>query len=312
MNLYHSQQSVTADTSLHPYRKQIQGEELPLDETCLTPWKSLKMNTLALTGLLLFLPILLLLLFGPSLSGYSYEGQQLAFKNHPPSLQYWFGTDDLGRDIFTRICYGARISLAVGLLAAFIDLIIGILWGGIAGLVGGRCDEIMMRCADTLYSLPYLLVVILLTVLLGNGLFSILIAITLTGWITMARIVRGQILLLKEVDYAMAARALGASSTRLLFRHLLPNAQGPILAVLTLTIPSAIFSEAFLSFIGLGIQAPLASWGTMANEGLPALQFYPWRLFFPAFFISLTMLAFNLIGEGVKSAFETSFEEGLS
>lgn len=128
----------------------------------------------------------------------------------------------------------------------------------------------------------------------------------------MARIVRGQILLLKEVDYAMAARALGASSTRLLFRHLLPNAQGPILAVLTLTIPSAIFSEAFLSFIGLGIQAPLASWGTMANEGLPALQFYPWRLFFPAFFISLTMLAFNLIGEGVKSAFETSLEEGLS
>lgn len=290
--------------------KRSHHQELPFDDTYRSPWQNLKRNIYVRIGTFLFLPILFLLLFGPTLSGYTYEGQQLAFKNHPPSFQFWFGTDDLGRDIFTRICYGARISLAVGLLAAFIDLIVGILWGGIAGLLGGRCDEAMMRCADTLYSLPYLLVVILLTVLLGNGLFSITIAITLTGWITMARIVRGQILSLKEVDFAMAARALGASPSRLLFRHLLPNAQGPILAVLTLTIPSAIFSEAFLSFIGLGIQAPLASWGTMANEGLPAMQFYPWRLFFPALFISLTMLSFNLLGEGVKASFETVSENG--
>ena len=269
-------------------------------------------HPLGLTGMALLFPILLLIFLGPSLSGYSYEALHLASKNQPPSPQFWFGTDDLGRDIFTRIWYGARISLSVGLLAAVIDLGIGLLWGGVSGLRGGRLDEVLMRCADILYSLPYLLIVILLTVVLGSGLSSLLVAITLTGWITMARIVRGQILLLKEMDYIMAAKALGASQTRLLFSHLLPNAMGPILITLTLTVPSAIFAEAFLSFLGLGIQAPLASWGTMANEGLPALQFYPWRLFFPALLISQTMLAFHLIGEGLKFAFDQSNQEGLS
>lgn len=162
-----------------------------------------------------------------------------------------------------------------------------------------------MRFADVLYSLPYLLVVIILTVALGSGMASLLAAITLTGWITMARIVRGQMLLLKEMDYISAAKAMGASPARLLFKHLLPNASGPILITLTLTIPSAIFAEAFLSFLGLGIQAPMSSWGTMANEGLPALQFYPWRLLFPSLFICWTMLAFHLIGEGLKAAFDS-------
>ncbi len=240
---------------------------------------------------------------GPSLSGYGYETLHLSFKNQPPSTQFWFGTDDLGRDIFTRVWYGARISLTVGLLAAAIDLGIGLLWGGIAGFRGGRLDEFLMRIADILYSLPYLLIVILLTVILGSGLSSLLIAITLTGWVTMARIVRGEILLLKEMDYILAARALGAGRGRILFHHLFPNVKGPIFVTLTLTVPSAIFAEAFLSFLGLGLQAPLASWGTMASEGLPALQFYPWRLFFPSLLISLTMLAFNLIGEGLKASF---------
>lgn len=266
-------------------------------------WRRFWSNPLGKAGIILLLPILIFIFIGPSLSGYSYDALHLTHKNEPPSNQFWFGTDDLGRDMFTRIWYGARISLTVGLLAAFIDLCIGLIWGGISGLIGGRIDEVLMRCADILYSLPYLLIVILLTVILGSGLSSLLIAITLTGWITMARIVRGQILLLKEMDYIMAAKALGASFTRLLFIHLLPNAVGPILITLTLTIPSAIFSEAFLSFLGLGIQAPQASWGTMANEGLPALQFYPWRLFFPAFFITQTLLAFHLIGEGLKFAF---------
>lgn len=271
-------------------------------------WRRFWRHPLGRMGALLLLPIILLIAIGPALSGYSYDALHLAMKNQPPSAQFWFGTDDLGRDIFTRIWYGARISLSVGLLAAFIDLGIGLLWGGTSGLKGGRLDEVLMRCADILHSLPYLLIVILLTVALGSGLVSILAAITLTGWITMARIVRGQILLLKEMDYVTAAKAMGASQARLLFKHLLPNAIGPILITLTLTVPSAIFAEAFLSFLGLGIQAPLASWGTMANEGLPALQFYPWRLFFPAFFISLTMLAFHLIGEGLKSAFDQSHQ----
>lgn len=266
-------------------------------------WHRFWYYPLGKAGLLLLLPILIFIVIGPSLTGYSYETIHLAHKNEPPSALFWFGTDDLGRDIFTRIWYGARISLSVGLLASLIDLGIGLIWGGISGLSGGRIDEFMMRCTDIIYSLPYLLIVILITFILGSGLFSLLVAITLTGWITMARIVRGQILLLKEMDYIMAAKALGASYARLLFIHLLPNSIGPILITLTLTVPAAIFSEAFLSFLGLGVQAPQASWGTMANEGLPALQFYPWRLFFPAFFITQTMLAFHLIGEGLRFAF---------
>jgi len=274
-------------------------------------WRRFWENPLGRIGTVLLLPVLLMIIIGPALSGYPYDALHLAMKNQPPSAEFWFGTDDLGRDIFTRIWYGARVSLAVGLLAALIDLGVGLLWGGISGLAGGRLDEALMRCADILHSLPYLLVVILLTVALGSGLASLLTAITLTGWITMARIVRGQMLLLKEMDYVAAAKALGASQARLLFKHLLPNAAGPILITLTLTVPSAIFAEAFLSFLGLGIQAPLASWGTMANEGLPALQFYPWRLFFPSLFISLTMLAFYLIGEGLKAAFDQSLEREL-
>lgn len=274
-------------------------------------WRRFWHHPLGKAGILLLLPILIFIVIGPSLSGYSADAMHLIHKNQPPSFQFWFGTDDLGRDIFTRVWYGARASLTVGLLAALIDLGIGLVWGGLSGLVGGRLDEILMRGADILYSLPYLLIVILLTVVLGSGLSSLLIAITLTGWITMARIVRGQILLLKEMDYIMAARALGANHMRLLFIHLFPNAMGPILITLTLTIPSAIFSEAFLSFLGLGIQAPQASWGTMASEGLPALQFYPWRLFFPSLFISQTMLAFHLIGEGLKFAFDQTHQESF-
>jgi oligopeptide transport system permease protein len=286
---------------LAPLSERFRKASLPSPSS--SAWKRYWRHPLGKIGIFLLVPIAILMLIGPTLSGYSYEALHLVDKNQPPSPQFWFGTDDLGRDIFTRIWYGARISLSVGLLAALIDLGIGLLWGGIAGLAGGRLDEVLMRCADILYSLPYLLIVILFTVILGSGLLSLLVAITLTGWINMARIVRGQILLLKEMDYIQAAKALGASQTRLLFFHLLPNAMGPILITLTLTVPSAIFAEAFLSFLGLGIQAPQASWGTMANEGLPALQFYPWRLFFPALFISQTMLAFQLIGEGLKHAF---------
>lgn len=251
-------------------------------------------------GLCLLGIIFLFTCAGPLISGYRYDEIHLTMTNSPPSSKFWFGTDDLGRDIFTRVWYGARISLCVGICAALFDLLIGILWGGIAGFRGGRTDEIMMRFADILYSLPYLLVVILLIVVVGSGLLSMILALVLIGWITMARMVRGQVLLLKEMEYVLAARALGAGFWRILFKHLIPNASGPILVTLTLTIPSAIFAEAFLSFLGLGIQAPIASWGTMASESIAALQYYPWRLFFPSFFISLTMLSFHMIGEGAR------------
>ncbi len=266
-------------------------------------WHRFKKSRLGLSGLIFLALLISFAILGPFLSGYTYDEIHLTLKNQSPSKAFWFGSDDLGRDIFTRVWYGARISLFIGMIAALLDCLVGILWGGIAGLAGGRIDEILMRIADILYSLPYLLIVVILLMIVGPGFLSLILAMTLLGWITMARIVRGQILLLREMDYVLAARALGASFGRILFKHLLPNALSSILVTLTLTIPSAIFTEAFLSFLGLGIQAPISSWGTMAHEGLAALPYYPWRLFFPAFFISLTLLSFYLLGEGLRETF---------
>jgi len=267
-------------------------------------WKRLRANKRVMIGLWTLGFLIFMALIGPLLTPYTYYETHLTLKNSPPSWQFWLGTDELGRDIFTRVWWGARISLFVGFTAAFIDLIVGVVYGSIAGMWGGKIDEVLMRCADILYSIPYLLIVILLIVMMGSGLITIIIALTLTGWIPMARIVRGQILQLKELDYAYAAYALGASKARILFRHLLPNAVGPIITTMTLTIPTAIFAEAFLSFLGLGVQAPIASWGTMASDGLSALRYFPWRLFFPAFFISITMFCFNLVGDGIRDAFD--------
>ncbi len=269
----------------------------------LLAWKKFKKYSVPMLGLTFLCLLAIFAAIAPYLSGYTYFETHLELKNQPPSTQFWFGTDDLGRDLFTRVAYGARISLFIGIIAGLIDCCIGMIWGGIAAYSGGRIDDLMMRIADVLYALPYLLMVTLLMVIMGSGLITIIIAMTVTGWITMARIVRGQILQLKKQEYILAALAMGASRTRILFRHLLPNALGPIIVTLTLTIPAAIFVEAFLSFLGLGIQAPIASWGTMANEGLSAMKYYPWRLFFPSLFISLTMLSFNLVGDGLREAF---------
>jgi oligopeptide transport system permease protein len=263
-------------------------------------------------GLTLLGLIALMALTAPFFSGYTYSETNLMLKNSPPTFVHWFGTDDLGRDLFTRCWYGARISLFVGTAAAFIDLVIGLLWGGIAALSGGNIDKIMMRIADLLFSLPYLLIVILLMVMMGPGLLTIVLAMSVIGWITMARVVRGQILYLKEQDYVQAAKCLGAGFFRILFRHILPNARGAITETLTLTISSAIFTEAFLSFLGLGVQAPAASWGTMANEGLSAMQYYPWRLFFPALLITLTILSLNLIGEGLRLRLPIHRDESIA
>ncbi len=267
-------------------------------------WLRLKANRLAMFGLITLTILLILAIFAPLFSHHTYYETQLHLKNEPPSATFWFGTDELGRDLFTRCWWGARISLFVGITASLIDLVIGVMFGAFAGFAGSKTEEWMMRFADILYAIPYLLVVILLMVVIGPGIFTIIIALTLTGWINMARIVRSQILQLKQLDYVKAAIALGASRKRILLCHLIPNAMGPIIVTITLTIPSAIFAEAFLSFLGLGVQAPIASWGTMANDGLSALRYYPWRLFFPATFISLTMLSFNLLGDGLRDAFD--------
>lgn len=267
-------------------------------------WDRLKENKLAVSGLFFLLFLVIMALIGPLLRPFTYYETHLQLKNQTPSLTFWFGTDELGRDLFTRIWWGARISLFVGVTAALIDMVIGVFYGAFAGLLGGKTDECMMRSADILYSLPYLLIVILLMVVMGPGIFTIILAMTITGWINMARIVRAQILQLKQNDFTIAAISIGASKIRILTKHLIPNTIGSIITTMTLTIPAAIFTEAFLSFLGLGVQAPIASWGTMANDGLSALRYYPWRLFFPATFISLTMLAFNLLGDGLRDAFD--------
>ncbi len=264
----------------------------------------LKKNRLAMLGLFILLVLIVLSVIGPSFSPFTYYETNLASKNLSPSLLHPFGTDELGRSLFVRIWWGARISLFIGITAALIDMILGVFFGGIAGLLGGKTEEIMMRIADMLHSLPHLLIVILLTVIMRQGITTIIIAMTLTGWINMARIIRAQILSLKELDFITASKSMGATNARILIQHLIPNSFGSIITTMTLTIPQAIFTEAFLSFLGLGVQAPIASWGTMASDGLSALSFYPWRLFFPAAFISITMLAFNLLGDGLRDAFD--------
>ena len=246
----------------------------------------------------------LMAIIGPWISPYSYSSIHLEFANTPPSARFWFGSDELGRDLFTRIWWGARISLFIGFTAALIDATIGVLFGTIAAYLGGKTDECMMRLCDIFYAIPYLLVVILLTVVRGSGILTILIAMTCTGWINMARICRSQVLQLKELDYITAARAMGASHSRLIFIHLIPNAMGPIIATMTLTIPTAIFTEAFLSIIGLGVQAPAASWGVMVSDALGAMRYYPWRLLFPSIMITLTMFSFNILGNALRDTLD--------
>ena len=279
-----------------------------ISKPSLSFWKDVfirfRKNKLALFGLVLLFLLIFMAIVGPHMTEYDYATNNLSNKNKPPSAEHWFGTDDLGRDVFTRTWEGARISIFIGVAAALIDLFIGVIWGGIAGYKGGRIDELMMRIADVLYGIPYLLLVILLMVVLGQDLWTMILAMSIIGWINMARIVRGQVLSLKTQEYILAAKTLGANTSRIMSRHLIPNTMGPILVTMTLTIPSAIFTEAFLSYLGLGLTPPLASWGTMANDGLPALKYYPWRLFFPATFICLTIFAFNVVGDGLRDALD--------
>ncbi|ALC80818.1 MULTISPECIES: ABC transporter permease [Bacillus] len=268
-------------------------------------WRRLRKNKLSMAGLGVLAGLVIMAIIGPHVSPHDPNFQVLTQQNKPPSAEHWFGTDGLGRDVFTRTWYGARVSLFVGIMAAIIDFVIGVIYGGISGYKGGRTDHIMMRIIEILYGLPYLLVVILLMVLMGPGLGTIIVALTVTGWVGMARIVRGQVLQLKNYEYVLASKTFGAKTFRIIRKNLLPNTMGPIIVQMTLTVPSAIFAEAFLSFMGLGIQAPFASWGVMANDGLPTiLSGHWWRLFFPAFFISLTMFSFNVLGDGLQDALD--------
>ena len=267
-------------------------------------WIRLKKNKMALLGLIIIVCLIVVAIFGPIFSSHTYDEQNLMMTNSSPSWEHWFGTDNLGRDIFIRVLYGARISLAIGIVASLLNLFIGVIYGGIAGFFGGKIDRIMMNIVDILYSVPTLLYVILFMVILKPGLINIFISLGIGYWLQMARIVRGQILSMKEQEFILAARTIGVSKKRILFRHLLPNAMGAIIVTMTLAIPDAIFTEAFLSFIGLGVSAPMASWGVLASEGVNNLRAYPFQLFFPAVAISVTMLAFNFLGDGLRDVLD--------
>lgn len=266
--------------------------------------RRLKANKVAMVAMVVIILVIIMGIVGPLISKFDYASNELLNANKWPDKVHWFGTDELGRDIFVRVMYGARISLSVGFVAAIINLTIGVLYGGIAGYYGGNVDNIMMRIVDVLYSIPMMLYVILLMVVLGKSLLNVFITLGIIYWVGMARIVRGQVLSLKEQEFILAAKAAGASKARIILRHLIPNSMGAIIVTLTLSIPQAIFTEAFLSFIGLGVAAPMSSWGTLCNDALATYKTFPYQLFIPALAISITMVAFNLFGDGLRDALD--------
>ena len=272
-------------------------------------WKRFRKDKLAMVGLIFLIIITLAAIFGPIISPYTYDGVDRTAANQWPNAQHWFGTDKFGRDIFTRVLYGARISLTVGFVAAGISLFIGIVYGSVAGYFGGKVDMIMMRIVDILIGLPSLLYIVLIMLVLGSNLVSVIVAICISSWIGTARIVRGQVLTLKSSEYVMAAKLAGASNLKILFAHLLPNSMGPIIVSTAFMVPGAIFNEAFLSFLGIGISVPMASWGTLANDAISQMSSRPYQLIFPVLAICLTMFSMNFIGDGLRDSLDPKLKQ---
>lgn len=269
-------------------------------------------HTSVLIGASVLSVLVLMAIFGPMLSPYTYEQTNLPCKNLSPSMEHIFGTDELGRDMWTRVCIGLRISLEIGLAAAFVDLLLGVGWGMTAALCGGNTDHIMMRIAEMIYCLPYLLFAILITVIMGPGFAPIIAAMVIIGWIQMARITRSLVIGIKQTEYFRAARSLGVGTGGLIRRHILPNISGPVTCIVMLSIPQAIFAEAFLSFLGIGMQPPLASLGSLVSDALGSMRFYPWRLFIPSVTITLTIFAFNLLGDGLRDMLDPQARRHLT
>ena len=267
-------------------------------------WARLRKNRLALISAFVVTLLGLVCAAAPWLARYSYEEQDLALGAAPPSAKHWLGTDQLGRDQFTRLLYGGRVSLMVGLCATAVSLTIGVLYGAIAGFLGGKVDALLMRVVDILYALPFTLFVILLTVWLGRELWLLFAAIGAVEWLTMARIVRGQVASLKRMEFVEAAHALGLRKRRIILRHMIPNVLGPVIVYTTLTVPAVMLLEAFLSFLGLGVQPPMSSWGSMIKTGADHMEEYWWMLVFPAGVFSTTLFCLNFLGDGLRDALD--------
>jgi oligopeptide transport system permease protein len=267
-------------------------------------WRRLKKNKMAMAGLIVLVILLVISIIAPLVSSYDYETQNLQGINLKPSSEHFFGTDDFGRDLWVRVWWGTRISLFIGIVAAVLDLVVGVLYGGISAYFGGRVDNIMQRIIEIVYSIPFLLLAILLIMYMGPGIKSIILAYAITGWVSMARLVRGQVLVLKEQEFVLAARTLGAKPARIILSHLIPNVIGVIIVQITFAVPVAIFVESFLSFIGLGIRPPLASLGNLLNDGSHVMRYQPHRLLFPTVVFSLILLSFNLLGDGLRDALD--------
>jgi oligopeptide transport system permease protein len=268
-------------------------------------WRRFKENKLALVALILLTILVIMTIIGPRISGYAFEEIDKAARNQGPSATHWFGTDKLGRDLFARVWQGGRVSMIIGLLGALVSSVFGCIYGGISAYFGGAVDNVMMRILEIIISIPYLIVVILLSVILqSKSMFTLILAMTITGWCGTARLVRGQMLQLKSQEYVMAAQLLGVSPWKIIMRHMIPNTLSVVIVSITFDIPGYIFSEAFLSYLGLGIQPPSTSWGALAATAQTSFTFYPYQLFFPALMIALTMLCFTLMGDGLRDALD--------
>ena len=266
-------------------------------------------NKAAVAGAIVLIVLIVLAAFAPWIAPYPYAYQNLDLGASPPSSAHLLGTDVLGRDLLSRILYGARISLLVGFIATTVALVIGVSWGIIAGYAGGKVDSVMMRIVDILYGLPFIIFIILLMVIFGRNLWLLFLAIGAVEWLTMARIVRAQVLSLKNQEFVLAAQAMGVSNFAMFKRHLLPNILGPVAVYATLTIPQVMLLESFLSFLGLGIQPPMSSWGTLIKDGVESMEEYSWLLIYPGLTFTITLFALNFFGDGLRDALDPKTSE---
>ena len=267
-------------------------------------WRRLRKNPIAMISLVVLVIMTIMVTVGPYIRGLDFITINPAHKNIAPNSTYWFGTDNLGRDMFSRIWYGARVSVIIALVCTFIQVVVGSIYGGIMAYFGGWVDEVMMRVIEVITSMPSLLITILVMMVLGNGMFSLLVALCITSWCGTARQMRGQIMQLRESEYVMAAEALGASSKRIIIKHLIPNTLGILILNAASSIPGYIFTESGLSFLGIGLQAPDTSLGVLISTGQQAMEFYPYQVFYPALIICIMVLAFNLLGDGLRDALD--------